>query len=475
MASEPIQNLLIPTLLAAFLAVSAPAQQPLAQLPAQSVAQHVSQPAPVPAGRQTIGVALEGGGALGLAHVGVLEWMEDNHVPIDRLAGTSMGALVGAFYASGLNPDQLRAIASSNAFNGVFTLQAPYADLSYRRRQDQHELPQALSVGLRHGLSLHNALIGDRGINEFLLTNLPAYNSQELDFDRMPIPFRCVAADLNTLHPVTFSSGPLPVAIRASISIPGVFSPVKASDGHYLVDGGIVDNLPTDVLRNDLHADIVIAVHLDTGAVSSPDVSSIIGVLNRAFAAGTERNAEEAERLADLVVVVPVGGFSGTDYTKAGQLIHAGYLAAEQNRAALTRYALNQADWNAYLAARQARILPQPGLLREVRVDGGSPRADHGVVYAMKPLEGKPITTAATLNALKRIQSNGVYGATFETFAPASAAGSPAIGTPVNSGHNDAGSEDTGIEVHLSTGLHRPALSHHQSRAGRIHLQHHAR
>ncbi len=413
--------------------------QPLVSAPHNS-----PLPSITPSGRPVIGVALEGGGALGLAHIGVLEWMEDNRVPIDRLAGTSMGALVGAFYASGLNPDQLRAIASSNAFNGVFTLQAPYADLSYRRRQDQHELPQAITVGLLHGPRLHNAIIGDRGIDEFLLTNLPAYDSEALNYDRMPIPFRCVATDLNTLHAVTFSSGPLPVAVRASISIPGVFSPVKAPDGHYLVDGGILDNLPTDVLRNDLHADVVIAIHLDTGAVSTPDISSIVGVLNRAFSAGTERNVEESERFADLVVAIPVGGFSGTDYSKAGQLIHAGYVTAEQNRAALARYALNEADWKAYLAARQARIQPRPGLLRQVRVDGGTPRADHSVIYAMKPLEGQPITTAATLSALKRIQSNGVYGATFETFAPANAAGSSAIGTPGSSPN------DTGIDVRLT-------------------------
>jgi NTE family protein len=244
------------------------------------------------------------------------------------------------------------------------------------------------------------------------------------------------------------------VAVRASISIPGVFSPVKAPDGHYLVDGGILDNLPTDVLRNDLHADIVIAIHLDTGVVSTPDISSIVGVLNVAFAAGTERNVEESERLADLVVAVPVGGFSGTDYSKAGQLIHAGYVTAEQNRAALARYALNEADWKAYLAARQARIQPHPGLLRELRVEGGTPRADHSVDYAMKPLEGKPITTAATLTALKRIQANGVYGATYDTFAPTSAAGSSVTGTPGvasnDTGPNGAGPGDTGIDVRLT-------------------------
>jgi len=402
-----------------------------------------AQPPAVPTNRPSIGVALEGGGALGIAHVGVLQWMEDNHIPIDRIAGTSMGALVGGLYASGDSPAQLRAIASSDAFMGVFSLAAPYSDLSYRRRQDQHEMPQALTVGLFHGLRLHNALLADRGINEFLLTNMPVYNSENLNFDSMPIPFRCVATDLNTEHPITFSNGPLAEAVRASISIPGVFAPVRAGNGHFLVDGGIVDNLPTDVVRNDLHSDVVIAVHLDAEtAASIPDISSILGVVNRAFAAGTERNVEESERLADLVIVVPVGSFSLTDYTEAGQLMHAGYLAAEQYRSSLQKYALNDADWKAYLAARQARMQPPPGLLKEVRVDGGTPRADRGTLHALKKIEGKPITPKTTLDALKRVQSNGVYDATYETFGPSTAAGS--------SGNPIPAAGDTGIAVHLA-------------------------
>src|ERR1035441_7596183 len=175
-----------------------------------------ANPAPLPAvaprGRPVVGVALEGGGALGLAHIGVLQWMEENHIPIDRLAGTSMGALVGGLYASGLTPAELRALATSDAFTGVFTLQSPYSDLSYRRRQDRHEIPQGITVGLKHGPLLRNALLTDRGVNEFLITNMPAYNSQGLDYDRMPIPFRCVATDLTSLQPITFAHGPLPQA-----------------------------------------------------------------------------------------------------------------------------------------------------------------------------------------------------------------------------------------------------------------------
>ena len=108
-------------------------------------------PAATPASRPVIGVALEGGGALGLAHIGVLEWMEDNHIPIDRLAGTSMGALVGGLYASGLTPAQLRAVATSDAFMSVFTLQSPYSDLSFRRSQDRHEIPQSFAYWIGPG------------------------------------------------------------------------------------------------------------------------------------------------------------------------------------------------------------------------------------------------------------------------------------------------------------------------------------
>jgi NTE family protein len=413
-------------------------------------------PAVQPPGRPAIGVALEGGGALGLAHIGVLKWFEENHIPVDRISGTSMGSLVGALYATGSTPAEMRTLAVSDAFMHVFTLQAPYSDLSFRRRQDRRELPAALTVGLRYHLTLRNALLTDRGVNEFLTSNLPNDNSQELDFDRLPIPFRCVATDLNTLASVTFASGPLPQAVRASISIPGVFPPVQDRNGHYLVDGGILDNQPTGVLKRELRADVIIAIHLEDAALSNSDTSSILGVLNRAFDAGIEHNVMEAERLADLVVKVPVGSFSSTDYTRAALLIDAGYKAAEQNRAALLRYALDDAGWKAYLAARESRRSPQPGILRQVRVEGPKPGPESGAVRQvlanLKPIEGKPIAPTTTLDALKSIQSNGVISATWETYAPAPASaaqpasGPPASGSPIPG----TATPDTGILVRLS-------------------------
>jgi NTE family protein len=393
-------------------------------------------PAIVPAGRPSIGLALEGGGALGLAHIGVLQWFEEHHIPVDRIAGTSMGALVAGLYATGDSPAEMRAVAVSNAFLGVFTLQTAYLDSSYRRREDRHEVPQAITFGLKHGVGMRNALLSDRGVNEFLITNMPAYNRQELDYNRMPIPFRCVATDLTTLQSVDFSSGPLPQAVRASISIPGVFPPVENHQGHFLVDGGILDNLPTDVLKRDLHADIVIAVRLQDAAISGADTSSVVGVLNRAFSAGIVRNVEQAERLADVIVNIPVGKFSGIDYAKAAGLIQAGYQAAEQSRATLLPFALDAEGWKAHLAARDSRRLALPGALRQVRVVDGDPGAVRQVLADMKPLNGKPVLPGPTLEALKPIQSNGDYSATYETFSPTP--GSAAVPTP-----------DTGVLVRL--------------------------
>jgi NTE family protein len=411
-----------------FLFTAAAAQTLVPNTPAISAPALSTLPAVQPPGRASIGIALEGGGALGLAHIGVLQWLEEHRIPIDRLSGTSMGSMVGALYATGSTPAEMRALAVSNAFTSAFSLQTAYADSSFRRRQDQRELPQALTVGLKHGVAIRNALLADRGVSEFLTMYLPSYNRDELDYNQLPIPFRCVATDLNTLTPVTFDSGPLPLAVRASISIPGVFPPVQGRNGHYLVDGGILDNLPTDVLKRDLHADTIIAIRLEDSPLTNSDTGSIVGVLNRAFSAGIVRNVEQAEKLADVILIVPVGNFSGMDYGKAAQLIDAGYKAAEQNRASLLRYALDADGWKAYLDARESRRRPAPGLLRQLRVEGGEPGAVREVQNDLKPLKDKPITSATTLEALKDIQSNGGIGAAWETFSPAPALPAPDSG-----------------------------------------------
>ncbi len=400
-------------------------------------------PPVVPANRPVIGLVLEGGGALGLAHIGVLQWLEQHRIPIDRVAGTSMGALVGALYAAGDSPGQIAKIAESDAFQNVFTLQVPYADLSFRRRQDRQQLPQGVQLGLKGGPSLRNAVLVDSGLEAFLTKNLARYNKSGLDYDHLPIPFRCVSTDLNTLKMVVFRGGPLPQAIRASISIPALFPPV-AYRGHYLVDGAIMDNLPTDVVKQDLHADVVLAVHLQSTGFSAADVNSIVGVFARAYSAGTARTERSGESLATVLMTADTAQLSTSDYGKAAQLIAIGYKAAQAQAHTLETYALTPAQWQAYLAARASREQPAPGNLLAARVTGGSPGAQAEVKRDLEPLQNKPISAPRLTTALHGVEGNQTYQATFESYDP-HAAGHAG---PAYSGH--AQQPDTAVLVRLT-------------------------
>src|SRR5215475_10678345 len=216
---------------------------------------------PAQKSRPRIGVALEGGGALGLAHIGVLQWFEDHHVPVDYVAGTSMGGLVGGFYATGKSPAELRRIVEAQNWDVIIGGATPYEDLSYRRKEDSRQFQNKIVVGLKKGLSLPAGLNAGQGITLLIDRETAAYAKLN-SFDDLPIPFRCVATDLVSGKEKVFEKGSLPQALRATMSIPGLFSPVRDGDMVY-VDGGLVGNLPTDVVRN-MGADVVIAIHLET-------------------------------------------------------------------------------------------------------------------------------------------------------------------------------------------------------------------
>ncbi|GGH10672.1 serine protease [Silvibacterium dinghuense] len=333
----------------------------------------------------------------------------------------------------------------SDAFKSVFDLEVPYTDVSFRRREDRSELPQGIEIGLKGGPSIRNSALTDSGLVSFLRTNLDRYDQTELRYDALPIPFRCVATDLNTLQPVVFEGGPIPQAVRASISIPGVFAPVEYND-HYLVDGAILDNLPTDIVKQDLQADVVIGVHLKGTSFSSADVSSIVGVFTRAYSAGTARTERAGEALANILVVADTSKFSTADYDAAPALIHAGYAAAEADRAALERYALSDAEWQKYLKIRQSRISAPPPPLNIVKVEGGSPGAQARVQADLAPLQGKPIDAATLTTALRHVQGNGTYQANVETL------GAEDIHSenPTPADQAQASAPDTGVLVRLS-------------------------
>src|SRR5260370_20216610 len=226
--------------------------------------------------RARIGVALEGGSAFGLAHIGVLQWFDEHHIPVDYVAGTSMGGLVGGFYATGMSPADLNQLAANADWDQIVSGATEYQDLSFRRKEDQRALPNSIVLGLRNGVTLPAGLNAGHPISLMIDRQTLPYHGVK-SFDDLPIPFRCVATDIVSGKETVFKDGSLDEALRATMSIPGLFTPVRDEEKLY-VDGGLANNLPSNVVR-DMGADIVIAIHLDTAPVTAKELTSIFSVL----------------------------------------------------------------------------------------------------------------------------------------------------------------------------------------------------
>lgn len=356
--------------------------------------------------RPRIGVALEGGGAMGLAHVGVLRWFEEHHIPVDYVAGTSMGGLVGGFYATGMTPEEMQRLIAGLDWREILGDRTPYEDLSYRRKEDQRAYPNSLMFGLRHGLSAPAGLIAGHQIGLLIdRVTLPYYGISS--FDDMPVPFRCVATDLVSGQSHVFKDGPLAIALRSTMSIPGAFSPVREGKAVY-VDGGLLDNLPTDVVRK-MGAEIVIAVHLQSAPVEANDIRSVFSVLNHSVSAVVTENEVRSLELADSIVSVPLGEFTAVDYAKSEAIMQRGYEAAKKKGRMLEAFALNDADWEGYLRGRKARERTELPLPQFVKVEGTSEREAVDVARYLKGFPGKPIKPQKLDQALTRLTGVGRF------------------------------------------------------------------
>ncbi len=211
--------------------------------------------------RPTLGLVLEGGGALGLAHIGIITWMEEHHIPVNYVAGTSMGGLVGGIYATGRTPAEVRELINGIDWDQVLSGVTPFRDLSYRRKQDAHEVPGQLEFGLRGGLQFPSGFNTGQEVN-LVLDKVALPYSEIPSFNDLPIPFACVATDLVSGKRHVFRDGSLSLAMRSTMSLPGIFTPVRSGKSLY-ADGFLLDNLPIDVGK-EMGADIVLGIHLET-------------------------------------------------------------------------------------------------------------------------------------------------------------------------------------------------------------------
>ncbi len=303
--------------------------------------------------RPRIGLALSGGGARGAAHIGVLRVLEKNRIPIDFIAGTSMGSIVGGMYASGESPDELEAMISHIDWKDAFTDRIPRRDRSFRRKRDDdlYLVKHKPGVSGMH-LKFPPGLLDGQKIDLILKRNT-LHVVTIRDFDDLSIPYRAVACDLESGDPVVLEGGDLARAMRASMSIPIVFSP-REIDGRLLVDGGVSCNLPIDIVRR-MGADIVIAVDISTPLQTRDELTSVLAVTDQITSILTRRNTDiqiESLEGRDIFIRPELGDISTASFDRAAEAIPLGVAAAEAAIGDLERYSVSEQEYRAYKAGR---------------------------------------------------------------------------------------------------------------------------
>jgi len=334
---------------------------------------HAATPTEPDAGeRLRVGLVLGGGGARGAAHIGVLRELERLRIPIDAIAGTSMGAIVGSLYASGKTPQQLEELVGSIDWADAFTDSTAREQLSFRRKEDDASFPVRFELGLRDGqLLLPRGLIQGQKL-QLILREQFLHVSHIDNFDNLPVPFRAVASDIENGEAFVMTRGDLALAARASMSAPGIFAPVTI-DGRTLVDGGLVGNLPVDVMR-EMDVDVVIAVDVEFPLYEESELGSALGITEQMLTILIRKETQrQIAQLGenDILIRPDLGQHGSTDFAAIGDTIEPGAQATLAVTESLSRLSLTEKDYAQYVSARLApAALPETIDFVRIRKDG---------------------------------------------------------------------------------------------------------
>jgi NTE family protein len=326
----------------------------MASLLSGTIAHRASAQTAAPA-QPGVGVALSGGGALGLAHIGVLRYFEEHRIPIGEIGGTSMGGLVGGLYASGMNSTQLTHVVEQADWDALLNPTPQFTDQPVVDKQKWNVTYGKITLRLGKGFSLPVGLNPGEALSLLLSRTTQGY-SNVASFDDLPTPFRCVATDLVSGNAVILDRGSLAQAMRSTMSLPAIFTPVK-TNGMVLVDGGIVQNIPVDAVRG-MGAKTVIAVALETPETRPETFKSLADVLRQTVSVAVLQNERRSLAAADLVISVDTKKFSSTDYAKWKEIIAAGYEAAKAKSDVLAKYEVSEEAWAQYQQRRKDRMRP---------------------------------------------------------------------------------------------------------------------
>ncbi len=362
--------------------------------------------APSSSSRPKIGLVLSGGGARGIAHVGVLQVLEERRIPIDVIVGTSMGSIVGGLYATGMSPAEIESEILRMDWYDLFNDKPPRRDLGFRRKEDTAPDFIDVEAGLKRGkVTLPRGLVAGQKIN-FALQSLTLRAAAIQDFDHLPIPFRAIATDIGSGEMVVLDRGSLADALRASMSIPGVMAPVEL-DGRLLVDGGLTRNLPVDVARG-MGADVIIAVDVSTQLGDPDSIRSLPDVTRQVTGMLTRENVEEQLPHADVTIVPDLGPLTGNDFSKARTFVDCGTTAMRARIDELARYALSPEEFTARLDRLHA-LPTAPPRIDSVTIEGVS-RVDRRIIDTrVQTKAGGPLDLGVLKNDLAHLYELGDF------------------------------------------------------------------
>ncbi|MCD4653253.1 patatin-like phospholipase family protein [bacterium] len=301
--------------------------------------------------RQKIGLALGGGGARGASHIGVLRALEEMRIPIDYIAGTSMGAIVGGLYASGMTIDEIEKLLLTIDWADMFNDSPAYQDLSFRRKEDVSADLFDLAFGVQGWkLKMPAGLITGQKVR-FLLQTKTLHTEGLKTFDDLPIPFRTVATDIETGEKVVISRGNLAEAIHASFAIPGIISPVEIN-GRLLVDGGLVSQVPVEIVRA-MGADVVIGVNVSSGLTSREKLASFAAVTMQVINLMIHNNEIKETVKADILITPDLEDIFSTDFEKSLEITVLGEKAVEKVKDLLQPYIVTEAEYDKMIVIRE--------------------------------------------------------------------------------------------------------------------------
>jgi NTE family protein len=348
-----------------------------------------------PESRPTVGLVLSGGGARGAAHIGVLKVLEEMRIPIDFIAGTSMGSIVGGLYASGMTVEEIEKTINSIDWADALQDDPSRKDRSFRRKKDDDLFLVKSRPGFSDGeVKLPSGFIQGQKIDLiFKSLTLPVVSID--DFDNLTIPYRAIATDIVSGDAVVIGSGDLAKAMRASMSVPAIFSPVEIY-GKLLVDGGVSNNLPMDVAR-EMGADILIVVDISTPLLKREEIGSALGVTSQLTGILTRRNTEAKLKTlseSDILIVPDLGDITTASFDRSAEAIPMGVKAAREKKVELSRLSLKEETYTEYLAA-QKRTREGIPVIAFVRLHNRS-RINDDVINSFLSVEvGKPLDVAA--------------------------------------------------------------------------------